>query len=255
MFVIYKHTSPSGKVYIGLTGRKDVNLRWCNGLGYSSNKYFTNAIKKYSWENFQHEIIKTDLTFDEACEWEIKLIAEYKANNPKYGYNISSGGYCSNSGTHHSEESKKKISMSNLGKIRSEETRKRISEGHKGLPSSMKGKHHTEEAKQKISIANTGHKHTEETKKKIAEASKNYIRKTGYHLSEEHRRNISNALKGKKKSQEHIEKVRKANIGKVITDEQRKRMSESHKGRKLSEEQKRKISESMKKYKESLKDN
>lgn len=253
MFVIYKHTSPSGKVYIGLTGRKDVNLRWCNGLGYGSNKYFTNAIKKYGWENFQHEIIKTGLTFDEACEWEIKLIAEYKSNNPKFGYNISSGGYNGNLGTHHSEASKKKISKSNLGKVRSEETRKRISEGHKGLPSSMKGKHHSDETKQKISVANTGHKHTEETKKKIAEASRNYIRKTGYHLSEEHKQNIRNALKGKKKSPEHIEKVRKANTGKIITDEQRKRMSESHKGRKLSEEQKRKISESMKKYKEMTK--
>ena len=243
MYVVYKHTSPSGKVYIGITGRENVNLRWCNGLGYSGNRYFIAAIKKYGWNNFNHEILKSGLTFDEACDFEIKFIAEYKANNPKYGYNISSGGYCGNSGTHHSEESKRKISASNLNKVRSEETRKRISDGHKGLPSSMKGKHHTEETKQKISIANTGHKHTE--------ASRNYIRKTGYHLSEEHKQNISNALKGKKKSPEHIEKVRKANTGKIITDEQRKRMSESHKGRKLSEEQKRKISESMKKYKES----
>lgn len=255
MYVVYKHTSPSGKVYIGITGRENVNLRWCNGLGYSGNRYFIAAIKKYGWNSFNHEILKSGLTFDEACDFEIKFIAEYKANNPKYGYNISSGGYCGNSGTHHSEESKRKISASNLNKVRSEETRKRISDGHKGLPSSMKGKHHTEETKQKISIANTGHKHTEETKKKIAEASRNYIRKTGYHLSEEHKQNISNALKGKKKSPEHIEKVRKANTGKIITDEQRKRMSESHKGRKLSEEQKRKISESMKKYKESLRSN
>ena len=252
MFVIYKHTSPNGKVYIGLTGRKDINLRWCNGLGYSGNKYFTNAIKKYGWENFQHEIIKTDLTFDEACEWEIKLIAEYKSNNPKFGYNLSSGGYNGHLGVHHTEETKRKISTSNIGKVRSVETRKRISEGHKGLPSVMKGKHHSDETKQKISMANTGHRHTEETKRKIAEASKNRVRATGYHLSENHKANISAGLKGKSKSADHVEKVRQANIGKKVSEEQRKKMSESHKGHKLSDEQKRKISESLKKYRESL---
>lgn len=252
MFVIYKHTSPSGKVYIGLTGRKDVNLRWCNGYGYCSNKYFTNAIKKYGWNNFQHEIIKTDLTFDEACEWEIKFIAEYKANNPKFGYNISTGGYNGRLGTHHTEETKKKISKSNMGKIRSLDTRKRISAGHIGLPSSMKGKHHTEETKLKISAANTGYKHTDEAKQKISEASRSCIRKTGYKLSDEHKQHISNSLKGKKKSQEHIEKIRQANTGRIFTKEHKNKLSESHKGHKLSEEQKRKISESMKKYYESL---
>lgn len=248
MFIVYKHTSPNGKVYIGLTGRKNVNLRWCNGLGYSGNKHFTNAIKKYGWDNFQHEIIKTDLSFDEACEWEIKLIAEYKANNPKYGYNISSGGYCGTLGTHHSEETKQKISASNIGKVRTQETRRRISEAQKGLPSPMKGKHHSEETKQKISKANTGYKHTDEAKKKISDASKSHIRKTGYKLTDEHKQHISNSLKGKKKSVEHIEKVRKANSGRHFTEEHKKKLSESHKGHKLSEEQKRKISESMKKY-------
>lgn len=33
MRTVYKHTSPSGKVYIGITGREP-KLRWDNGNGY-----------------------------------------------------------------------------------------------------------------------------------------------------------------------------------------------------------------------------
>ena len=42
---IYKHTSPSGKVYIGQTCQKPEH-RWDNGKGYKSG-YFASAIKKY----------------------------------------------------------------------------------------------------------------------------------------------------------------------------------------------------------------
>ena len=58
--------------------------------------YFGNAIKKYGWENFVGEILLDGLTYEEACQKEIELIAKYKSNNSQYGYNISSGGAGSN---------------------------------------------------------------------------------------------------------------------------------------------------------------
>ena len=58
------------------------------------------------------------------------------------------------------------------GKKLSEETRKRISEMNKGENHPMYGKHHSEEAKKKMREANKGKHHSEEAKKKMREAKK-----------------------------------------------------------------------------------
>ena len=107
MYTVYKHTTPCGKSYIGITSQK-VIYRWKNGNGYVGNKYFFNAIKKYGWENISHEILFCDLEKDEACNLEIKLIEKYQSNNPKFGYNLSSGGEKSGAGTKWSEKTRKK---------------------------------------------------------------------------------------------------------------------------------------------------
>lgn len=43
-YIVYRHTAPDAKVYIGITKQKP-EMRWANGKGYKSNPYFTNAIK------------------------------------------------------------------------------------------------------------------------------------------------------------------------------------------------------------------
>lgn len=130
-YCVYMHTCPKGKVYIGIT-RNNPLKRWQNGTGYRTNEYFTRAIKKYRWENFKHEILFTGLSEKEAKEKEIYLIAKYKSNQRKYGYNISSGGE-SRSGTKLTEDHKEKIRQGNLGKKVSEETRKKLSKSSKRL--------------------------------------------------------------------------------------------------------------------------
>ena len=47
-FMVYVHTSPNGKRYVGQTCNKSLKYR-CgkNGSQYSGNKHFTSAIKKY----------------------------------------------------------------------------------------------------------------------------------------------------------------------------------------------------------------
>lgn len=130
-YCVYMHTCPKGKVYIGIT-RNNPLKRWQNGTGYRTYEYFTRAIKKYGWENFKHEILFTGLSEKEAKEKEIYLIAKYKSNQRKYGYNISSGGE-SRSGTKLTEDHKEKIRQGNLGKKVSEETRKKLSKSSKRL--------------------------------------------------------------------------------------------------------------------------
>lgn len=90
-YTVYKHTFPNGKIYIGITRRKP-SIRWKNGKGYHSNIYMQNAINKYGWNNVKHEIIKTNLTLDEACKLERQFIDNFKSDIREFGYNIESGG-------------------------------------------------------------------------------------------------------------------------------------------------------------------
>jgi len=125
VYTVYKHTSPDGKIYIGITSQRP-KQRWNCGNGYKNNLYFTRAINKYGWDNFIHEILYDKLSEKEAKEIEIDLIANYRSNERKYGYNISSGGE-SKKGTKISEWQKKKISEASKGKNVSKETRKKLS--------------------------------------------------------------------------------------------------------------------------------
>lgn len=100
-FIIYKHTSPVGKVYIGQTSYNNPIRRWRNGgKGYFSIDKFGNyhqkliaeAINKYPWKDWKHEIIDTCNTLEEANKLETYYIKLYKSNNPEFGYNMTSGG-------------------------------------------------------------------------------------------------------------------------------------------------------------------
>lgn len=180
MYVVYKHTTPSGKVYIGITKQKP-ERRWQNGNGYKENEHFYRAILKYGWDNIKHEIVKDGLTKQQACDLEIELIAEYHATDPRYGYNISTGGECSGAGH--------KVSA---------ETRRKISEAQKGRPSPLKGTHRSAETRRKIGEANKGRipwckgSHLNpEVRRKISESHK------GKHPSAETLRKRSESLKGK----------------------------------------------------------
>lgn len=92
LYSVYRHTAPNGKVYIGITRQKP-KYRWGKkGKGYIGNKHFYQAIQKYGWENFIHEILYINLEKEEAQEIEISLIYQYKSADPNFGYNNSLGG-------------------------------------------------------------------------------------------------------------------------------------------------------------------
>lgn len=147
-YIVYKHTSPNGKMYIGITCQTK-ERRWrSDGYGYKPKKghisHFYNAILKYGWDNFKHEILYENLTKEEAESLEKDLIEKYDLTNPKYGYNSREGG---GSNGFLTEETKQKISKSRKGKYcgdRSVEVCKKISQSKIGYEVS-------EETKQKIS--------------------------------------------------------------------------------------------------------
>ena len=90
---VYMHTNIiNNKKYIGIT-KKSPKKRWgCKGYGYKkSQPVFWNAIQKYGWDNFKHEILFNNLSQKEAQEKEIELIAKYKTNCCSGKYKHSGG--------------------------------------------------------------------------------------------------------------------------------------------------------------------
>lgn len=153
-YTVYKLTSPSEKVYIGITSQP-IKKRWKNGNGYKRCPAMNKAITKYGWENFTKEILLENTTESEAKSLETLLIKVHMSNDSRYGYNITEGGEGTkgfklseeqkehlrqiNLGKHHSEETKKKMSASRKGKkfpnrkrVLSEKERKRLSDNFKG---------------------------------------------------------------------------------------------------------------------------
>lgn len=138
-WLVYEHTSPSGRIYIGITNQSP-NRRWKNGLGYYHNIPFYAAIKKYGWNNIKHRVLVQDLTKEEAKELEKLFISKNKGNG--ISYNITDGGEGAN------------------GVVRTLEQRKLISKGLKKYYSE-----HTSPIK--------GTKWSLEHRKKVLEARKN----------------------------------------------------------------------------------
>ena len=88
---IYKHTNLiNNKSYIGITSQKCQNRWGINGKGYELQPKFYNAIQKYGWNNFQHDILYTDLNKETALKIESELIKKY--NTIENGYNVSPYG-------------------------------------------------------------------------------------------------------------------------------------------------------------------
>ena len=64
---LYRHITPSGKVYIGITSQKP-EYRWNNGNGYLNSRKtrLKSSIIKYGRDNIKHEVLFTNLDEDTA---------------------------------------------------------------------------------------------------------------------------------------------------------------------------------------------
>ena len=88
-YKIYMHKNKiNGKIYIEKT-KRSLNARWkSNGEGYKTSPHMWNAIQKYGWDNFEHEILYENLSQAEGADKEQELIKKYRSNNEQFGYNI-----------------------------------------------------------------------------------------------------------------------------------------------------------------------
>lgn len=82
-------------IYIGITN--NTKRRWRKGgIEYKPekgrNSKFWNAIQKYGWDSFRHEVLISGLSFKDACKLEQKYIAKFHSTDREIGYNISKGG-------------------------------------------------------------------------------------------------------------------------------------------------------------------
>lgn len=211
-WTVYRHVGPTAKVYIGIT-KNSVYSRWGhNGVGYRGSPKFWNAIQKYGWDNFRHEIIAERLTQEEAQQMEIELIAKYTKQNKTY--NIMPGG------NSYPAEHKPNGPMPEWHK-------QKISKALKGKPKSPE---HIEKVRQS-NIGRTNNyiwiKKDDETKRipkadfydymiggwalgrePMAEGARQKLSEhfAGLHLSEEHKKRLSIAGKGKMKDRISVTK-------------------------------------------------
>ena len=138
-----------------------------------------NAVAKYGWENFTHEILADNLTLDEASDAEKRFIEEYHSTDRRYGYNLTDGGYIGyhlpdatrelirqqHIGMRCSEETKQKIREKALGRIISSETREKISRANAG-------RYVSEEVRLHAGQGRKGIGHSPEAKAKLSEIAK-----------------------------------------------------------------------------------
>ena len=150
--------------------RKDTNEVFYVGIGDKEKRAYkkSNRGHNHYWKNivnkvgYDVEIVYTDLTWDEACELEIKYIADFGRKDLGLGnlVNMTDGG--EGRKRPHTDQTKRKISEGHKGKIVSNKTRKKMAENNKGKKRSL-------ETRIKMNKSNTF--------KKLTEKDVIYIRK------------------------------------------------------------------------------
>jgi group I intron endonuclease len=216
----------NGKQYIGQTIRK-LSHRYaehCSSV-IAKGSLIQRAIHKYGKDNFTMVLIQTCNSQEELDKAEIDAIIKYNTQSPN-GYNLSLGG---------------------KGGSKSLETRAKMRIANK--------RPHKEETKRKLRYINTGKTLSDATKKKISETLKRNGHRKGAPFTEEHKRNIGKASRGRQFSPESIQLISEKlsgennpNFGKKRSDEYKQKMSEKMKEikkgqprRKLNEEKVKEI--------------
>jgi hypothetical protein len=152
---IYYHLKPCGEVfYIGIGNDKRPNSK------QNRNKYWHNIIEKYGYEV---QVLKNDLSWEDAIELEILLISWFGRKDLKLGtlVNMTDGG-----------EGNKNIVMTPESNIKRSLASKGIPKTNRGV----KRKGHSQETKDKMSLSKKGVKtqpHSEERKAKMRESALN----------------------------------------------------------------------------------
>lgn len=167
MFQAYLITClPSGKQYVGITGRRNLRDRWKEHVYNSRKRAKTNAlysaIAKYGPLAFSIESISSYQSWSEACEAEPGLISQFRSLAPQ-GYNLMRGGEGRQIGFRPSAESVERSAAKHRGRPCHENTRHAASLRHKGRAKSP-------DHRAKIAAAKTGIPRSQETRRRISVA-------------------------------------------------------------------------------------
>lgn len=230
---VYTLAYPDGKVfYVGKGIGNRINAHEKEAIREANrSNYKLNTIRKI-WSD-GGQIIKTKLAFfethEEAIQYEIALIFFMDGLT-----NLTAGG----DGCY--------------GFVQSEEQRRKTSLAHKSSPLAI-------QAREELREKQKGRPRSQETREKLKAVGKNrtdlhkmHEANRGRVPSEQQRRKVSDALKGRPKApftSEHLNNMRLARAGKPghpISEETKQKISESHRGRSFSEEHRRKLSEAHK---------
>ena len=207
VYVIRNTSNP--KVYIGKAA--DPQRRWYGHTLQARRGDSTpvhRAMRKHGLSAFTMEVIATFIDEVVCFAFERSEIARLRANDRRYGYNISSGG------------------EGPCGVIPSEESRKRMSEAQKRRPRCK----WTDEQRARHSVRMRGRKRgpmSEECKEKIRARAL----ATGHRPSDAALHKAWDATRGRPISDEHRAKISASTKGRVKSDETRRRMSEAAKRR------------------------
>ena len=174
-YVVYMHTFPNGKRYIGIS--RNVARRFRNGRGYEHQPVMWGAIQKYGWHTVKTIILLESLTETEAKAEEIKLIAKYNTADRTYGYNQTLGGEGGNGRVLSDEEKQnigKRMSLIHKGVPLSEEHKKKLSTALKGKPKEL-----SESGRQAIIKSNKSRIYSDETRQKMSQNTKLAMKEKG----------------------------------------------------------------------------
>ena len=189
MKIVYLITNTTnGKVYVGKDSHGP-KTRWGSHIRALKNQKHSNTHLQHAWNKYgnlawSYKILKESKSVKEMNLLETYYITEvYHSNNPKFGYNQTTGG----EENKFNKAARKKLSENNSrhwrGKKFSEEHCRKISESKRGTPSWNKGKSLTIEHKQHLSEQHAdmsgknhpmyGKHHTAESKKKLSVIKRN----------------------------------------------------------------------------------
>lgn len=194
--IIYKYTTPSGKSYIGKTIHE--HTRYMRHKRMEGDTPFHRAINKYGFENVSYEVIAYADTTEMLNFMERHFIRKFNTYGEN-GYNLTQGGD-GGSGLKHTEEFKIKASIrmknDNPAWNMTEEWRENIRKV-------QIGKHMSDEFREKTSIRMKNNN----PMKNPDVVMRNANNRKGRHLTEEHKKLISEFNKGKIVSDETKQKM------------------------------------------------
>ena len=213
---VYAIISPTNKIYVGSSIDIETRFKYYKKLRCKSQIKLYNSLSKHGPEAHTYAVIKL-CNVDELYKYEREYGLFYDVLGEN-GLNCQLPGYGEQPKLE-SEESRKRKSARMTGSKRSEEARRNMSISAKKRGFNGHG-------------FKKGHK-LNDTKPQMSEESKMKMRAAlkGRKHSEDHKKKIGIANKGKIKTEEAIEKWRKSREGFKHSEESKRLISEKQKGR------------------------